>query len=128
VLTIASTRWRTEELLSEILAHFSRSYPGARLEVTVGNSQELSEALESGGLDLALFAGTPSKATPLFRREQLLWIAGALCTPPPTARRLDLVEITVKVDFEQRRRMIARPAGRLRLDIEAQLREVEPRR
>jgi DNA-binding transcriptional LysR family regulator len=72
----------TEELLSEILAHFSRSYPSARLEVTVGNSEELNEAIASGRLDLALLAGTPSKATPLFRRERLLWIAGESCATP----------------------------------------------
>jgi DNA-binding transcriptional LysR family regulator len=73
----------TEELLSEILAHFSRSYPSARLEVTVGNSKELSKAIASGSLDLALLAGTPSKATPPFRRERLLWIGGENCTEPP---------------------------------------------
>lgn len=73
----------TEELLSEILAHFSRSYPGARLEVTVGNSQELDEALGVGRLDLALLAGTPTKARPLFRREPLKWIASEDCAPPP---------------------------------------------
>jgi DNA-binding transcriptional LysR family regulator len=73
----------TEELLSEILAHFSRSYPSARLEVTVGNSEELDEGIASGSLDLALLAGTPSKATPLFRREPLLWIAGENCMAPP---------------------------------------------
>jgi DNA-binding transcriptional LysR family regulator len=44
----------TEELLSEILAHFSRSYPSARLEVTVGNSEELYEGIASGSFDLAL--------------------------------------------------------------------------
>jgi DNA-binding transcriptional LysR family regulator len=72
----------TEEVLSEILAHFSRFYPGVRLEVTVGNSQDLSAALEAGDLDLALFAGTPSRSTPLFRREQLLWIGGDDFRPP----------------------------------------------
>jgi DNA-binding transcriptional LysR family regulator len=73
----------TEELLSELVGHFSRSYPEARLEVTVGNSQERSEAIASGRLDLALLAGAPSKATPLFRREPLHWIGSEHCTRPP---------------------------------------------
>jgi DNA-binding transcriptional LysR family regulator len=64
----------TEDLLSEVLARFSRSHPRVRLEVTVGNSQELGAGLEAGRLDLALLAGTPSQRTPLFRREQLVWI------------------------------------------------------
>jgi DNA-binding transcriptional LysR family regulator len=73
----------TEELLSELLSHFSRSYPEARLEVTVGHSQELRSAIASGKLDLALLAGSPSPTTPLFRREPLRWIGSEHCLPPP---------------------------------------------
>ena len=71
----------TDELLSELLGHFARSHPGARLEVTVGNSHELRAAIASGGLDLALLAGAPSKTTPLFRQEPLHWIGSEHCTP-----------------------------------------------
>jgi DNA-binding transcriptional LysR family regulator len=71
----------TEELLSEILSHFSRSHPEAKLEVTVGHSQELRSAIASGKLDLALLAGTPSPTTPLFRQEPLHWIGSEHCPP-----------------------------------------------
>ena len=70
----------TEELLAELLGKFTRSYPTARLEVTVGNSGELREALDDGKLDLAVLAGRPSRRTPLFLREQLIWIGSKDCT------------------------------------------------
>jgi len=72
----------TEELLSEILGQFARVHSRVRLEVMIGNSQELHEALASGRLDLALLAGKPSRVTPLFRRERLIWIGSEDCTLP----------------------------------------------
>ena len=66
-------------MLSEILEQFARSHPRVRLEVMIGNSQELDAALAAGRLDLALLAGKPSSATPLFRRERLIWIASEGC-------------------------------------------------
>ena len=75
----------TEELLSEILAQFARSNPGVRLEIKVSNSQDLNDALVSGQLDLALVAGQQSRATPLFRREKLLWIGSDSLAKPSEA-------------------------------------------
>jgi len=66
----------TEEVLAEIVGKFSREHPHVRLEVVVGNSTDLASALAKGTLDLALLAGKPSDATPLFRRENLVWIVG----------------------------------------------------
>jgi len=55
----------------------------------------------------------------LAREPHQLDVASALALQ--STRRLHLVEIAVEVDLEHRRRMIARPPRRLRLDIEAQL-------
>jgi DNA-binding transcriptional LysR family regulator len=66
----------TEEVLAEIIVKFSRDHPRVRLEVVVSNSTELASALAKGTLDVALLAGKPNDARPLFRREKLVWIAG----------------------------------------------------
>jgi DNA-binding transcriptional LysR family regulator len=97
----------TEEILAEIVGKFSREHPRVRLEVVVGNSTDLAFAFAKGTLDVALLAGKPSDATPLFRSEKLVWIAGkntaipkddpvplVLCTMPCGIREraIDLLE------------------------------------
>jgi len=104
----------TEEVLAEIVRKFSREHPNVRLEVLVGSSTDLASALAKGTLDLALLAGKPSDATPLFRREKLVWIAGkniaipkdrpvplVLCTMPCGVRE-KAIELLEKAEIPWR--------------------------
>src|SRR5438270_804781 len=49
----------------------------------------------------------------------------ALSVSMPCVSRATLADVTVEVDLEHRRRVIARPTGCLRLNIKAQRREIK---
>jgi DNA-binding transcriptional LysR family regulator len=67
-----------DRYLPEIMARFSRAYPGVELTVLCEPSSDLLERIESNELDLAIVTTTegqrPSEA---FRRERLLWVTSA---------------------------------------------------
>jgi DNA-binding transcriptional LysR family regulator len=64
-----------DRYLPEIMARFSRAYPGVELTVICEPSVELVKRIESNELDLAIITNCetnrPSEA---FRRERLLWV------------------------------------------------------
>ncbi|GAB1263925.1 LysR substrate-binding domain-containing protein [Aurantivibrio infirmus] len=61
--------------ICKVIYGFAKAHPGVRLEIMEGPSVELREALEDGRLDLALLIGEESKTSPLFRKEQICWLA-----------------------------------------------------
>jgi DNA-binding transcriptional LysR family regulator len=64
-----------DRYLPEIMARFSRAYPGVELTVICEPSTELVELIDSNELDLAIVTdcGT-TRASEAFRRERLLWV------------------------------------------------------
>jgi DNA-binding transcriptional LysR family regulator len=64
-----------DRYLPEIMARFSRAYPGVELTVMCEPSVELVERIDANELDLAIVTdcGT-SRASETFRRERLLWV------------------------------------------------------
>ena len=64
-----------DRYLPEIMARFSRAYPGVELTVICEPSVELVELIDSNELDLAIVTdcGT-TRASEAFRRERLLWV------------------------------------------------------
>ncbi|MGH6742837.1 MAG: LysR family transcriptional regulator, partial [Bradyrhizobium sp.] len=64
-----------DRYLPEIMARFSRAYPGVELTVICEPSVQLIERIDSNDLDLAIVTdcGTP-RASETFRRERLLWV------------------------------------------------------
>jgi DNA-binding transcriptional LysR family regulator len=64
-----------DRYLPEIMARFSRAYPGVELTVICEPSVDLLERIDANELDLAIITNCESKrATELFRRERLLWV------------------------------------------------------
>lgn len=64
-------------LLPDVLASFSRAYPGVEVELTCRRSIFLQEALERGELDIALMTRQlDSSEGEVVRREPLIWVAG----------------------------------------------------
>ncbi|MGE0563758.1 MAG: LysR substrate-binding domain-containing protein [Pseudolabrys sp.] len=65
-----------DRYLPEIMARFSRAYPGVELTVTCEPSVDLLERIDGNDLDLAIITDCESKrASETFRRERLLWVA-----------------------------------------------------
>jgi DNA-binding transcriptional LysR family regulator len=64
-----------DRYLPEIMARFSRAYPGVELTVICEPSVQLTELIDANELDLAIVTdcGTP-RASETFRRERLLWV------------------------------------------------------
>src|SRR5712671_7098782 len=64
-----------DRYLPEIMARFSRAYPGVELTVLCEPSVELFERIDANELDLAIVTdcGT-TRASEAFRRERLLWV------------------------------------------------------
>jgi DNA-binding transcriptional LysR family regulator len=72
--------------LPDVLRAFRRSHPKVELDLTVGLSSELHDALDKGALDL-MFAKRPAgemRGT-LVARAPLLWFGGAECRVEPDA-------------------------------------------
>jgi DNA-binding transcriptional LysR family regulator len=65
-----------DRYLPEIMARFSRAYPGVELSVICEPSLELIERIAANELDLAIITNCePSRPVESFRRERLLWVA-----------------------------------------------------
>ena len=64
-----------DRYLPEIMARFSRAYPGVELTVMCEPSIELIERIDANELDLAIITSCESsRASETFRRERLLWV------------------------------------------------------
>jgi DNA-binding transcriptional LysR family regulator len=64
-----------DRYLPEIMARFSRAYPGVELTVLCEPSVDLLERINANDLDLAIVTNCESKRTSeIFRRERLLWV------------------------------------------------------
>jgi DNA-binding transcriptional LysR family regulator len=65
-----------DRYLPEIMARFSRAYPGVELSVICEPSVELIERIGANELDLAIITNCESsRPVESFRRERLLWVA-----------------------------------------------------
>src|ERR1700681_403217 len=80
-----------DRYLPEIMARFSRAYPGVELTVMCHPSVELVDLIDANALDLAIVTDcATSRASKPFRRERLLWVTWSrhsahLDTPLPLA-------------------------------------------
>jgi DNA-binding transcriptional LysR family regulator len=64
-----------DRYLPEIMARFSRAYPGVELTVACEPSVELVKHIDANELDLAIITDCgSSRASEVFRRERLLWV------------------------------------------------------
>src|SRR6201985_1292388 len=64
-----------DRYLPEIMARFSRAYPGVELSVACEPSVELVKHIDANELDLAIITDCgSSRASEVFRRERLLWV------------------------------------------------------
>jgi DNA-binding transcriptional LysR family regulator len=67
-----------DRYLPEIMARFSRAYPGVELTVLCEPSSDLLERIESNELDLAIVTTAEGqRPAEAFRRERLLWVTSA---------------------------------------------------
>jgi len=64
-----------DRYLPEIMARFSRAYPGVELTVTCQSSVELMELIDDNELDLAIVTNCERRPVEVFRRERLLWVS-----------------------------------------------------
>jgi len=64
-----------DRYLPEIMARFSRAYPGVELTVICEPSVDLLERIDASEIDLAIVTNCETKrAAETFRRERLLWV------------------------------------------------------
>ncbi len=64
-----------DRYLPEIMARFSRAYPGVELSVVCEPSADLLERIDANEIDLAIITNCDGKrASETFRRERLLWV------------------------------------------------------
>jgi DNA-binding transcriptional LysR family regulator len=64
-----------DRYLPEIMARFSRAYPGVELSVVCEPSVDLLERIDANELDLAIITNCETKrASETFRQERLLWV------------------------------------------------------
>jgi DNA-binding transcriptional LysR family regulator len=64
-----------DRYLPEIMARFSRAYPGVELTVICEPSVDLIERIDANDLDLAIITNCESsRASEIFRQERLLWV------------------------------------------------------
>ena len=64
-----------DRYLPEIMARFSRAYPGVELTVICEPSIDLLERIDANEIDLAIVTNCETKrASETFRRERLLWV------------------------------------------------------
>jgi DNA-binding transcriptional LysR family regulator len=67
-----------DRYLPEIMARFSRAYPGVELSVICEPSVDLLERIDANEIDLAIVTNCETKrAAETFRRERLLWVTSA---------------------------------------------------
>jgi DNA-binding transcriptional LysR family regulator len=64
-----------DRYLPEIMARFSRAYPGVELSVLCEPSDDLLRRIDGNEIDLAIVTNCETKRTSeIFRRERLLWV------------------------------------------------------
>ena len=64
-----------DRYLPEIMARFSRAYPGVELSVICEPSVDLLDRIDSSELDLAIVTNCEARrVAETFRRERLLWV------------------------------------------------------
>jgi len=64
-----------DRYLPEIMARFSRAYPGVELTVVCEPTDALFERIDANELDLAIVTGCDeSRSSEIFRHERLLWV------------------------------------------------------
>ncbi len=64
-----------DRYLPEIMARFSRAYPGVELTVICEPTTDLLERIDANEIDLAIVTNCENKrASETFRRERLLWV------------------------------------------------------
>jgi DNA-binding transcriptional LysR family regulator len=64
-----------DRYLPEIMARFSRAYPGVELTVICEPSADLLDRIDANEIDLAIVTNCETKrASETFRRERLLWV------------------------------------------------------
>src|SRR5580698_6856294 len=64
-----------DRYLPEIMARFSRAYPGVELSVICEPSTDLLKRIDGNEIDLAIITNCEGKrASETFRRERLLWV------------------------------------------------------
>ena len=67
-----------DRYLPEIMARFSRAYPGVELSVMCEPSVGLAERIEADQLDIAIVTATETtRAAETFRQERLLWVTSS---------------------------------------------------
>jgi len=67
-----------DRYLPEIMARFSRAYPGVELTVICEPSVDLLERIDANEIDLAIVTNCETKrASETFRRERLLWVTSS---------------------------------------------------
>jgi DNA-binding transcriptional LysR family regulator len=72
--------------LPDILREFVRTHPQVDLELTIGLSGRLHQALDAGEIDLAIVKRRPGESHGrLVWRDRLVWIAGPDTDPDPAA-------------------------------------------
>src|SRR5262245_10561630 len=64
-----------DRYLPEIMARFSRAYPGVELTVICEPSVDLVERVDRNELNLAIITNCDGRASEPFRRERLLWVS-----------------------------------------------------
>ncbi|PWT87164.1 MAG: LysR family transcriptional regulator [Proteobacteria bacterium] len=67
-----------DRYLPEIMARFSRVYPGAELTVVCAPSVDLIVQIDAGDIDLAIITSCEGhRAAEIFRRERLWWVTSS---------------------------------------------------
>ena len=67
-----------DRFLPEIMARFSRAYPGVELTVVCEPSTQLAQRIEMDELDLAIITTTEtSRSAEIFREERLFWVTSS---------------------------------------------------
>jgi DNA-binding transcriptional LysR family regulator len=67
-----------DRFLPEIMARFSRAYPGVELTVVCEPSVQLAQRIEMDELDLAIITTTEtSRPAEIFREERLFWVTSS---------------------------------------------------
>lgn len=91
-VAIGTTQDFAENGLPELLRAFAASYPRVRIELRVGRSAELAQALQSGTLDLAIaMRQAPASDEVGVLREPMVW----LCSQKGLVSRQDEVPLAL---------------------------------
>ena len=102
-----------DRYLPEIMARFSRAYPGVELTVICEPSVDLLERIDANEIDLAIVTNCETKrASETFRREPLLWVTSnrhAIHTEEPVPLALGRPTCSWRSAAVERLETLARP-------------------